>query len=385
MMASKIIKSSSVLTSRFFYSVNWFNISPALIPLEDQFHITLGQAGIALTMFLVGAGIFQVPAGILATKLGSKRVAILGLYIMAAFAVFSGFSSSFSEIVVGRFMTGVGAAFYFSTAIVVLREIYPEKIHSLIGYYNASYNLGAGAGIIFMTPVVEVFGWRMDFIISGLLTAASAIFMQVAVHQRIRYGMISLGKVRTRVLNRRIWLIALALLGVWSMNYTLPEYFKSFGATVGIPSFTAGVLGGIIPIAGVAGGVVSGLFFRYRQVPTLASIAILLGLAVSLLAISPAIFYWPILIVTGLFATVAISLEYSVVAKYENEPEYIAISIGLINSVQIGLGSLVPLIFGYLARFGFSYSWVFLGIFCAVTIVFFLPLGQVENVSQSAV
>src|SRR5579875_1586848 len=378
MIASRAVGSSSVLISRFFYSVSWFNISPALIPLEQEFHLTLGEVGIALTMFLVGAGIFQVPAGILATRIGAKRTALLGLYMMALFAILSGVSANFSEVIASRFMTGVGAALYFSTAIVLLREIYPERVHTLIGYYNASYNLGASAGIIIMTPVVALFGWRFDFILTGVLTAAAAIFMQAVIRHRVKYGTISIAKIRSRVTDRRVWIIALGVLGVWSMNYTLPEYFKSFGAYVGLPSFTSGVLGGLIPLAGVVGGILASIFVRLRPIRILTMIGILLGILVSSIAISPTVLYWPILSVTGLFATVAISLEYSVIANYESEPEYIAVSIGLINSIQIGLGSLVPLIFGYLTHYGFSYAWFFLGIFCIATLIFFIPFRTLK-------
>jgi len=51
---------SSILVSRLFYSVMWFNISPALIAISKTFDVNFSLMGIALALFLVGAGILPV-------------------------------------------------------------------------------------------------------------------------------------------------------------------------------------------------------------------------------------------------------------------------------------------------------------------------------------
>lgn len=367
---------TSIMTSRLFYSLNWFNISPALIPISQAFNVPLSYTGIALSSFLLGAGIFQLPAGILSSKIGARRTALLGLYAMSAAAIASSFSTTFLEIVVFRFLVGVGAAFYFSTAIALLNELDPDNITRMIGYYNASFNLGAGGGIIVFTPLITVFGWRFDFLASGLAVLGSTLFLQLAIKRGGHFTSFDLGGLRTRLLDRRTWLIGIGLVGLWSVNYTLPEYFKTYATLIGIGQNTAGIMGGIIPIAGIAGGIMAAMVRRYNPIRLGAVLSIATGLLVISIPEAPYLGLWFILIFSGLVATIVISLEYGIIALLDRSSRYMALNIGLINTIQIGIGATVPTIFGFIAIYGFNLSWLFLGTFAIGTLGFLLLLPK---------
>ena len=359
---------SSILVSRLFYSVMWFNISPALIAISKTFDVNFSLMGIALALFLVGAGIFQIPAGIISARIGARNTAMIGLYVMVGGSLLSWVSPDFAVFLSSRFITGIGAAFFFSTAIAILGGISPGKTASLIGYYNASYNLGATAGIIAFSPVVVYLGWRDDFLISALLLLAATLFMQYEVKPRgIKFHMDG-AAIRERLLSPYIWIIGIGFLGLWAMNYSVPEYFKSFAETVGIGTGTASVLGGIIPLSGIAGGLLVPFFRRGRVIIKAGIFSAIAGIVIIMLPFSPHLSYWFILIFVGLAATLVISLEYAVVASFEKENEYLALSVGVINSIQIGLGSLIAAIAGLLDGYAFMWTWIFLGIFAIATI-----------------
>ncbi len=367
---------SSVMVSRLFYALNWYNISPALLPISQSFNVPFSYTGLALSSFLLGAGIFQLPAGIVSSRIGARRTALIGLYLMAAAAILSSYSANFIELVCLRFLVGVGAAFYFSTAIAILNEIAPERIAGMIGYYNASFNIGAGAGIIAFTPLIPIFGWRMDFLVSGIVVLASAIFMQLAIKRGAIYGGFDSKNIRARLLDRRTWFLGIGLVGLWSLNYTLPEYFKSYGSLISINPNIAGLMGGIIPIAGIVGGVFAGTFRRSNPLRLAAILVIIIGLLVMAIPFIPYLGLWFILIAVGLVATIVISLEYAIVALMDRDSRYMALNIGLINSIQIGIGSVVPAVFGFVELYGFSYSWLFLGAFSISTLVFLFLLPR---------
>ncbi len=367
---------SSVMVSRLFYALNWYNISPALLPISQSFNVPFSYTGLALSSFLLGAGIFQLPAGIVSSRIGARRTALIGLYLMAAAAILSAYSANFFELVSLRFFVGVGAAFYFSTAIAILNEIAPEKIAGMIGYYNASFNIGAGAGIIAFTPLIPIFGWRMDFLVSGIVVLASAIFMQLAIKRGAIYGGFDSKNIRARLLDRRTWFLGIGLVGLWSLNYTLPEYFKSYGSLININPNIAGLMGGIIPIAGIVGGVLAGTFRRSNPLRLAAILVIIIGLLVMAIPFITYLGLWFILIAVGLVATIVISLEYAIVALMDRDSRYMALNIGLINSIQIGIGSVVPALFGFIEIYGFTYSWLFLGGFSMASLVFLLLLPR---------
>ncbi len=366
----------SVMVSRLFYALNWYNISPALVPISQSFNVPFSYTGIALSSFLLGAGIFQLPAGIVSSRIGARRTALLGLYLMAASAILSAYSASFFELVAMRFIVGVGAAFYFSTAIAILNEIAPARIAGMIGYYNASFNIGAGAGIIAFTPLIPIFGWRMDFLASGIAVLASAVLLQLSIKRGAIYGGFDSRNIRARLFDRRTWLLGVGLVGLWSLNYTLPEYFKSYGSLININPNIAGLMGGIIPIAGIVGGILAGTIRRYNPLRLAAALVVIIGALVMAIPAIPYLGLWFVLIGVGLVATIVISLEYTIIALMDKDSRYMALNIGLINSIQIGIGAAVPAIFGFIEIYGFAYSWFFLGLFSMGTLFLLLLLPK---------
>lgn len=375
---------SAIMAARLFYSLNWYNISPALFPIGKAFNISIAETSLTLTSFLIGAGIFQIPAGIMASKIGSRKTAILGLYLMSAAALLSSISPDFTILLVMRFIVGTGAALFFSTAISILNDLAPQRVTSIIGYYNASFNVGAGIGIMAMTPVVTLLGWRYDFLFSGLLLLASTVAMTVIVRGDLVFPEFDFHGLTGRLLNRQIWIIGVGLVGLWALNYTLPEFFKPYAASVGINPFVAGIMGGIVPIAGVFGGIFAGTFRRYNPIRLSAVMVVAVGIEVAAISVFPALGLWLVAISVGVIATIVISLEYAAVAAMEKSSRYMALNIGLINSIQIGIGSVIPYLFGDVIGISggrFSYAWIFLGLFSISTLAFLIKLGRGNSVS----
>ncbi len=58
---------TSLVSSRAIYALNWYNISPLYIFIESSLAIPLSKLGEIPTSFLIGAGIFQIPSGLLGT------------------------------------------------------------------------------------------------------------------------------------------------------------------------------------------------------------------------------------------------------------------------------------------------------------------------------
>ncbi len=372
MAVSRGISGFSIMLSRVFYSLNWFNISPALVPIGQTFGVNLGETGLLLSSFLIGAGIFQLPAGVISSRIGAKRTAMTGIFIMSFAVIGCAYSPSFIILVILRFAVGVGAALYFSTAIGILGELYSAKLTAMIGIYNSSYNIGAGAGIILFTPIVEIYGWRSDFLISGIAMLIVTVFTFIVLPASKRYTKIQFSALKERILNRKIWIVAIGFVGLWALNYTFPEYFSTYAQSTGIQDYIAGIMGGMILMFGIAGGVISGLVKKFNVIRISIVASILIGIAIIIIPFTGYYGLWIIIAFEGMFATLVISLEYAVVARIETDKTYIALSLGLINSIQIGIGSTVPYIFGFIQAYGYIYSWIFLGLLSIITLVAFL-------------
>ncbi|MEM3335419.1 MAG: MFS transporter, partial [Thermoplasmata archaeon] len=94
----------SIIFSRAIYAFNWYNISPLFITISISLGISLSMLGLVPAFFLLGAGLFQIPAGIVSSKIGPKKTAMFGMYILSIFTILSGLSINLYFLLFSRFM-----------------------------------------------------------------------------------------------------------------------------------------------------------------------------------------------------------------------------------------------------------------------------------------
>src|SRR5437899_8159892 len=170
---------SSVLTSRVIYTVNWFNISPALFLIGKDLKVDLPSLGILTASFLLGAGVFQIPAGIASAHWGPKNTSQLGMLILSLSGIGEGLSPNLPVLIVSRFLLGVGAALFFAPAIGILTPLFkPEEEGLVLGLYNACFNIGGGLGLFAWVIVIDALNWHVGLILAGVLALSSVAIGQ---------------------------------------------------------------------------------------------------------------------------------------------------------------------------------------------------------------
>src|SRR5437899_11251701 len=167
---------SSVLTSRVIYTVNWFNISPALFLIGKDFNVDLPSLGILTGSFLAGAGIFQIPAGIASSCWGPKNTSQLGMLVLSLSGIGEGLSPNFPVLIISRFLLGLGAALFFAPAIGILTPLFkPEEEGFVLGLYNSCFNIGGALGLFGWVLVTDLLGWRQGLVLGGLIGIISVL------------------------------------------------------------------------------------------------------------------------------------------------------------------------------------------------------------------
>src|SRR6058998_912137 len=163
----------SVLTSRVIYTINWFNIAPLLGAtglIAVALNVDLPSQGLLESSFLLGAGIFQIPAGILSARWGPKNASQLGMLVLSLSGIGEGLSPNYLVLYISRLLLGLGAALFFAPAIGVLTPLFkPEEEGFVLGLYNAMFNVGGGLGLFAWGFLFEVWNWRLGLILGGLI------------------------------------------------------------------------------------------------------------------------------------------------------------------------------------------------------------------------
>jgi MFS family permease len=73
-------------------TLNWFDVATAFPLVGKEFHVGLGSLSFLISLYIVGYGLSHIPGGMLATRIGMKRVLVLGLLIQGLAGVMSGLS-----------------------------------------------------------------------------------------------------------------------------------------------------------------------------------------------------------------------------------------------------------------------------------------------------
>ncbi|MGH9995858.1 MAG: MFS transporter, partial [Nitrososphaeraceae archaeon] len=102
MLNSIVLKKAviSLMLARIFYTVNWFNIPSIFFFIAVDFDEDISVLGLITASFFIGVGLFQLLAGILASKYSPRKIAILGIAIASTAVFFSAFSIDLFSIAV---------------------------------------------------------------------------------------------------------------------------------------------------------------------------------------------------------------------------------------------------------------------------------------------
>jgi MFS transporter, ACS family, D-galactonate transporter len=159
--------------------VNYFdriNMSVALKPLSEEFHLTPGQLGILLSAFAWSYAILQIPAGTLLDKIGVKWMARIGTIIWSAACFLTAIASGQGLVILSRILLGIGEAPYFPAATKAIGYWFPRNERgTAIALFDAQSKLSNAIGTPIIAWVVSEWGWRTGFYATAILSLIYAV------------------------------------------------------------------------------------------------------------------------------------------------------------------------------------------------------------------
>jgi ACS family glucarate transporter-like MFS transporter len=161
------------------FFVDRVNVSIAGHSIAQAYHLTDVQLGWIFSAFFMGYGLFQIPAGWLADRLGPRLTLTMGAVWWAAFTALTagfpaGIAQGFLIIFSVRFLLGVGESVVFPSSNRWVANWIPTTERGLA---NGLIFAGVGAGSAFAPPILRYslvhLGWRASFWICGVLGLAA--------------------------------------------------------------------------------------------------------------------------------------------------------------------------------------------------------------------
>ncbi len=142
--------------------------------MQENLNLTNAQTGELQSWNLVGYLLTVIFAGLLATRLGPRRIITLALGITAVGMAITGWATSFFAIGVGRFLAGVGGAGANVPAMGLISAWFTRRRRGLAAGVATA---GSSLGLVVTGPLVPILlrqdsaaGWRTSWHVLALLT-----------------------------------------------------------------------------------------------------------------------------------------------------------------------------------------------------------------------
>ena len=158
----------------FFHSANTYMDRACIASAADyiikDLSISKEMLGLILGIFAVGYALFQVPSGWIADRFGPRKALTIVVSVWSIFTALTGAARNALQMLVLRFLFGVGEAGAFPGATQAFFRWLPVKERGLAHGINFSGSrLGAAFSLFLMPWLISVIGWRWTFVVNGLI------------------------------------------------------------------------------------------------------------------------------------------------------------------------------------------------------------------------
>ena len=160
-------------------------ISAAKEEISSDLNFDLTDFGWVMAMFTLGYALFQTPAGKWADRRGPRKVITTIITIWSVFTALTGAAWNYISMLVIRFLFGAGEAGAFPSLAKVIYNWFPVKERGIVQGINFS---GSRIGAAFALPLVAIIigkvGWRMSFLIFGVIGLVFALLWWILFRNR---------------------------------------------------------------------------------------------------------------------------------------------------------------------------------------------------------
>ncbi len=157
-------------------------IAPALPLFGRTFGVGAALVGSLVSVYALGRLVLDVPAGYLVDRVGRRPVLLTSAIVVAAAATLAGSAGSFAQLVVWRFLQGIGSGLFTTAAMVAMADL-GGPIHRgrALSVFSGAFLIGASLGPSVGGIVASHWGPRAPFMVYGGLAALSLVWVYLQV------------------------------------------------------------------------------------------------------------------------------------------------------------------------------------------------------------
>ncbi|MBI9087937.1 MAG: MFS transporter [Desulfobacterium sp.] len=278
--------------------------APLLISIATDLHVSISNAALSITAYMIAFGLFNIVLGPLGDRFGRSRIIMVSSFGTALFSCACALVDTLPQLIACRALNGAFAAGIMPMAVAIIGDACPESqrqknISTLVGVML----LGGATATALGGALAHWFSWKTVYLAYGLAELAISCLLAVTLENRpgtlarLGFGGIYKAAFKNGRVLGCLFLVALSGFVVFgSFSYTGELVRKATGmnlfAVGGILSFfgLGGVLssrcaGVIKEIAlsrlclwtGLGGALAMGLLSRVSSVPLICFLLLVWG------------------------------------------------------------------------------------------------------------
>lgn len=291
------------------------NLAAVLPAIEADLGFSKSQLGTLSTGFFWAYAVGQLINGQLGDRLSPRWFVFAGMVGSITLSILFGTASAFLTLLIVWTVNGYFQATGWGPVVRILANwLTPDQSRRIAGVFGSSFVAGNAIALVVAGQLAAAFGWRSAFWVPAGVMALFAVLWVVTIRDAPADGLVvtasepaSPGNLSGAVRGigttlRRLWTLVLAAAGLGFCLVTLiiwmPTYFVEQG---GVSLRTAATLAAFIPLAGIAGTIVTGWSIA-RWLPEREAI----GLAMTLVLLAASLLIVQFLPVRLVVVTVAL-------------------------------------------------------------------------------
>jgi MFS family permease len=151
----------------------------ALLPfIRDAFLLSNTQAGLAVTAYTIASGLTNAPLGVLADRVGARRVIVGGLVLIGLSSVAIGLSGSYWMLLVGLVVMGIASGTYHAPASALIAETFSFARRGVaLGTHTTAGHLAFFAAPLVAGGLAATGTWRLPYIAFAVAPVACALLL----------------------------------------------------------------------------------------------------------------------------------------------------------------------------------------------------------------
>ncbi|WP_458190686.1 MFS transporter [Haladaptatus sp. NG-WS-4] len=163
-----------------FYSVA---LPPILPLLVNDFAISYGEAGVLLTVFFATYSIFQLPAGVLADRIGQRWLLAAGMVMLSLGILIAATAQDYWTLIVAEIIAGVGGSTYHPAGMSLISDLESGDTEGkAMGIHGLGGVVGTALAPALVGGLAALVDWRLALMVSAAVGVAYALIFLTLFH-----------------------------------------------------------------------------------------------------------------------------------------------------------------------------------------------------------